>query len=227
MSSIEFQNQKTHLHEFTELENPAFVSHFTNHFVGTECLAPNELLLTEKFSKTRLSHFCTGRFAAKEALKKLGVKSSEILTGKEGEPIWPDGIVGSISHCNELVGAVVNNDPKIRSLGLDIERPGKIKPKMWSNYLTNNEIAFLNQVEDSEKDVYTTLYFSLKESFYKAQFPITGIKLWFTDVEIVNPNNSFQVKVIKDDFELDPGTIQMDSRFVKSNNCIVTSCVII
>ena len=222
-----FQINKLTLHIFPELESPSLASHFTSDFVGTKCLCSNELLLTESFSKKRLSHFCTGRFSAKVALKKLGIENYGILAGPDGEPIWPEGIVGSISHCNDLAGAIVTNDPKIKSIGLDIERTNRVKHKMWNMCFTIKEKEFLNHIENSELNYYTTLLFCLKESFYKAQYPITKNELWFTDIEISKMNTTFKLKVFKDNYELDTSTLQMDYRYLQSINSIVTYCSIL
>ena len=39
-----------------------------------------------------------GRYCAEQALKAIGIKCDEIKSSAQGYPIWPKGIVGSISH---------------------------------------------------------------------------------------------------------------------------------
>lgn len=45
--------------------------------------------------------FVTGRACARRALARLGVEPVPVPSGDRGEPFWPDGIVGSITHCDE------------------------------------------------------------------------------------------------------------------------------
>ncbi|WP_374216235.1 4'-phosphopantetheinyl transferase, partial [Frankia sp. R82] len=48
---------------------------------------------------SRRAEFVTGRACARLALARLGVAPRPILRGPRGEPTWPRGIVGSITHC--------------------------------------------------------------------------------------------------------------------------------
>ena len=44
-----------------------------------------------------------------------------ILKGEKGEPRWPDGLVGSLTHTEGYRGAVVGRSPAVRSVGIDAE----------------------------------------------------------------------------------------------------------
>ncbi len=174
-----------------------FSQYFTADFVGDDELTESEMQIINNFSGKRLKDFSTGRYCARKALVAIGYENAEILMGDEKQPIWPTGYVGSISHSAKLVGAIAATSSHIKSIGLDIETIGKIKPEMWKLLYTESEIKFLNQFGDEELAYHTTLIFSFKESFYKLQFPLTNTYLDFKDVEVVNVGNKFELQVLK------------------------------
>ncbi|MDT5175634.1 MAG: hypothetical protein QOG37_2885, partial [Mycobacterium sp.] len=59
---------------------------------------PEEEPLIAKSVAKRRSEFITVRHCARVALGELGVPPAPILKGDKGEPCWPDGIVGSLTH---------------------------------------------------------------------------------------------------------------------------------
>lgn len=83
-------------------------------------------LLNERAVPRRRLHFTLGRAAAHDALDDLGAPTAIVGRAPGGEPIWPDGIVGSITHAGNVAAAVVASASHLAGLGLDLEltRPG-------------------------------------------------------------------------------------------------------
>jgi 4'-phosphopantetheinyl transferase EntD len=175
-----------------------FSSCFSSVFFTANVLLPAEALLANTWAKKRIDDFSTGRYCARAALKPFGFGAFEILKGADKEPLWPPGIVGSISHAEGLVGAVVADARNVLSIGLDIENLGRVKDEMWYLLFTENEQAFLKGFEVIERIFQTTLLFSLKESFYKFQFPFSKTFLNFTDVEIYLEEGQYKINVLKE-----------------------------
>ena len=46
---------------------------------------------------------------------------SEIPSDIYGKPVWPEGVIGSLSHCEGCVGAAIGYTNYYRSIGIDIE----------------------------------------------------------------------------------------------------------
>ena len=201
-----------------------FSQHFTADFVGDEVLTINEMQATTLFSGKRLKDFSTGRYCARKALAAIGNDNAEILMGNDKQPIWPTGYVGSISHSGKLVGAVAAKASNVKSIGLDIETIGKIKPEMWRLLYTEAETEFLISLTSEELAYYTTLLFSFKEAFYKLQHPLTKTFLNFTDVEVKSVGNKFELQVLKDFPEKKSlmGTILLHSHQKKDQ--LITLC---
>lgn len=149
-----------------------------------------------KFSDKRLSDFSTGRYCAKKALEELGLFDVIIPIGKDREPIWPDGIVGSISHCDSMVGSIVALKENYNSIGLDIEEIGKVGEELWDLLFTAKEIEFLYSLSVDDLVQFSTILFSMKEAFYKMQFPLTETFLDFKDVEIEVNDGRFYLKIL-------------------------------
>lgn len=169
------------------LKDPSTIqSIFTTH---KQELPNHKLTLppNHQFSPKRLSDFSTGRYCAMKALEQIGIQNVIIPIGKDREPIWPEGIVGSISHCESLTGAIVSRKADHISLGLDIEEIGRVTADLWPYVFTDKEIEYLNTLPIDQQELICTSIFSLKEAFYKFQFPITNLFLDFLDVEVQIP----------------------------------------
>ena len=83
-------------------------------------LPEEEPLIARSVAKRR-NEFVTVRYCARQALGDLGLPPVPILKGDKGEPCWPDGVVGSLTHCEGFRGAVVGRRAEVRSVGIDAE----------------------------------------------------------------------------------------------------------
>jgi 4'-phosphopantetheinyl transferase EntD len=137
-----------------------------------------------QFSPKRLADYSSGRYCATKALEQLEIKDVSIPIGEDRAPVWPEGIVGSISHCDRLIGAIVAKSSDHISLGLDIEEIGRVSPDLWDLVFTENEKKYLSGLSSDEILVQSTAIFSIKEAFYKFQHPLTKTFLDFLDVEV-------------------------------------------
>ena len=62
-------------------------------------LFPAEAAIVARAVERRKDEFATIRRCARTALAELGVPAGPILPGVRGAPVWPAGIVGSMTHC--------------------------------------------------------------------------------------------------------------------------------
>jgi 4'-phosphopantetheinyl transferase EntD len=113
----------------------------------------------------------------------LGFNPSEILPRSTRDPEWPPGLIGSISHCNEHVIALVCPSARISGVGIDLEE-SRITDKEFGNIVClQEEKASIQSIETFGVDG-ALLYFVAKEAFYKAFFPERQKYLDFHDVKI-------------------------------------------
>jgi enterobactin synthetase component D len=126
--------------------------------------------------------FALGRAAARDALAGLGMAPVAIRRGSAGQPVWPNGIVGAISHTGDLAVAIVGRQSDYAGLGVDLERlsPG-LSARAARLVCTPSEMAW---VGDSGGTSRGTMLFSAKEAVFKALFPIERIWLGFGDAEL-------------------------------------------
>ena len=61
---------------------------------------PREAHLIEKAVDKRKREFTSARHCARLALGRLGLDPAPILRGDMGSPVWPNGVVGSLTHCD-------------------------------------------------------------------------------------------------------------------------------
>jgi 4'-phosphopantetheinyl transferase EntD len=174
-----------------------------------------------QFSPKRLADFSTGRFCALKALEQLGKQDAIIPIGEDRAPIWPKGIVGSISHCDRLTGAIVAKSSDHISIGLDIEEIGRVTRDLWDLVFTENEKNYLSGLSEEDILVQSTAIFSIKEAFYKFQHPLTKTFLDFLEVEVTLPDLN-QVKVLVETIE-PSSTIRRNQVIHRiENECIIS-----
>ncbi len=163
-------------------EIPNIFSFFTDEAVSSDVLRPAERACTEGFGATRLATFSAGRYCARQALSGMGLQDLAIPTGADRAPVWPAGVAGSISHSAGLAGALVCATTHHPSIGMDIEHRRAVDATLWDIIFDRQEQERISAAA-SPVDM-ATLYFSLKESYYKMQHPLTRRFLDFLDVRV-------------------------------------------
>jgi 4'-phosphopantetheinyl transferase EntD len=143
---------------------------------------PEEEPLIARSVPKRRNEFVTVRHCARLAMGRLGMPESPILKGEKGEPRWPEGVVGSLTHCEGYRGAVVGRASAVRSVGVDAEPHGVLPDGVLdaiSLPVERREIAALPDGMHWDR-----ILFCAKEATYKAWFPLTERWLGFEDAHI-------------------------------------------
>jgi 4'-phosphopantetheinyl transferase EntD len=148
-------------------------------------LYPGEAELVARAVSKRRREFTTARHCARRALAQLGVAPAAILTGERGEPRWPAGVVGSMTHCDGYRAAAVAHAAAVASVGIDAEPHGPLPEGVAGLVVRPEEAARLTELTGSDATVaWDRLLFSAKESVYKAWYPLTGRWLDFSEAVV-------------------------------------------
>ncbi|HSN44224.1 MAG TPA: 4'-phosphopantetheinyl transferase superfamily protein, partial [Propionibacteriaceae bacterium] len=133
----------------------------------------------------RQAEFSTVRRCAAEALARLGRARLPMVPGRDGAPSWPDGVVGSMTHCQGVCAAAVTDDPSIAGVGIDIERVPAGPSDLLDLVVMREERAALKWLRGpTPAGLWEQVVFSAKESVYKAWHPVEHRWLGFEDVVI-------------------------------------------
>ena len=146
---------------------------------GLTGLSDNTYDMIHSWAKPRQEEFKAGRQCASQALTKLGSEENNVMPGVDGLPIWPMGFLGSISHSLGVAMAVVTTSEKYSLIGLDLEKTNRLSELAARRVIHPLEISFAK-----DDQVNASILFSLKESFYKAQFPRWHQKGNFRDLAL-------------------------------------------
>jgi enterobactin synthetase component D len=172
------------------------VRHFAD---GTPPLhALEEQSLGPRAVERRRRYFSLGRAAARDALAELGIYGVAIERGPSGEPLWPGGVVGAISHAGDLGMAIVGSAVHYAGLGVDVEQLSRgLTARAARLVCTPSEFAWAEPEAGSSTRL--TMLFSAKEAVFKALFPIEGVWLGFGDAELTwRPERSaFDARLLK------------------------------
>ena len=138
-------------------------------------LFPDEKsLLGARTVDSRRLGFALGRAAARRALAGLGIEPAPILRGASGEPLWPEGIVGSITHAAGRALAAVARREDSGGIGLDLEHRDRFFPELAASVAFGEELERLEGLPPDRGIPATLEVFSAKESIFKAFFPRVG-----------------------------------------------------
>jgi len=144
---------------------------------------PEEAPLIAKSVAKRRDEFITVRHCARLALGQLGVPPVPILKGDRGEPCWPDGVVGSLTHCTGYRGAAVGRIAGVRSVGIDAEPHDVLPDGVLDAISLPAERGEIPRTMPQGLH-WDRILFCAKEATYKAWFPLTKRWLGFEDAHI-------------------------------------------
>ncbi len=162
-------------------------------------LFPEEAEQIANAVPARRREFATGRACARSALAKLGIPPVAIPTGPRGAPQWPAGIVGSITHCQGCRAGAVARTADLCTVGIDAE-PNEPLPEglLPDIALPPEREAIAGLMANNPAVSWDRLLFCIKESVYKAWFPLTERWLGFEDamVSVDAPRGRFAARLL-------------------------------
>ncbi|MND53723.1 4'-phosphopantetheinyl transferase Npt [compost metagenome] len=151
------------------------------------CAIPAPANIQRSVAK-RQAEFLAGRLCARAALLDLTGRPDVPALGEDRAPVWPAGVVGSISHSHGLASALVADGRQWRGLGLDLEEPltADRALRLAEEILTEAELQRLQDLSPEQQAERITLTFSIKESLFKALYPLVGKRFYFHDAELLD-----------------------------------------
>ena len=148
-------------------------------------LDPEEALIVARAVPKRVGEFAAGRLCARSALARFGIASFAVRMARDRQPLWPAGLVGSITHTQGFCAAVIGEQARFVGLGLDTENAEAVSPGLWPSICVAEELAWIASLPAAQRTRAATLVFAAKEAFYKGQYPSTSEWLSFSDLRIV------------------------------------------
>lgn len=167
-------------------------------------LCPEEEALVSKAVDKRKREFRAGRNCAHHLFKEAGVICNALLKGKQREPAWPEGWVGSISHTQGLCVVAIADQTRFMSIGLDVEQASPLGEDIKDVICLPAEQDMLTRLsilagQEFASQPMDKVIFSAKESIHKTYFPLNYHTLDFLDAKILlKPElSSFEASIIK------------------------------
>lgn len=147
--------------------------------VGAAPVCVEEEALVPGAGARRRAEFRAGRACARAALVALGVRPVAVGRGAYREPLWPPGVVGSITHGGDLAAAAAARSEDAWAVAVDVEPLlPELEPGVDRLVRRPDERAADGGAHAAK------IAFCAKECVYKALFPRTGWALGFHDVRV-------------------------------------------
>ncbi|MEU8071903.1 4'-phosphopantetheinyl transferase superfamily protein [Micromonospora sp. NPDC049151] len=198
--------------------------------VPGEAPYPGEEDLIARAVSGRRQEFVTARRCAREALARLGYAPAPIRPGPRREPVWPAGVVGSITHCSGYRAAAVAPSGALAGLGIDAEPHEPLPDGVAGAVLTAGEPERLAALRAADPATHwDRLLFSAKESVYKAWYPLTGRWLGFEEAELTfDRAGRFTARILVDGTRADggPPLDVLDGRWLASGGLLLTAVAV-
>lgn len=147
-------------------------------------LRVDEYRLIERAVPKRQREFAAGRVLAHALLGELNLAVPAVLSDADRVPVWPEGVVGSITHCESLCVVAMADVATSAGVGIDVEPAKPLNRELLPQVLRSSELERLSALPSSLQSLGGILVFSIKEAVYKAIYPRQRVFLDFQQVEI-------------------------------------------
>jgi 4'-phosphopantetheinyl transferase EntD len=195
---------------------------------GLALLHPEERVQVEHAVPARQREFATGRRCARALLQQLGCADQPLLRGKDRLPIWPEGLVGSISHTRAACAVGVARREGVAAVGLDLEDDADLERDLWPEICTAEELRWLDGQRAADRGRLARLFFSAKECVHKLQYPEARVDLEFHEVKVEFdlPRGRFSTHVSRPLGSLAPKGASLSGRFARHGKQLLTVMVL-
>jgi 4'-phosphopantetheinyl transferase EntD len=169
---------------------------------------PEEAAHVGKAVDKRRWEYATVRNCARLAMADLGLPPVPLLSGERGAPQWPDGVVGSMTHCAGYRAAVVALNSTIHTVGIDAEPHAALPEGVENAIALDGERAMIGRLTAADPGVHwDRMLFCAKEAVYKAWFPLTRKWLGFEEASItITTDGTFEARLLV------PGPVVADTQ---------------
>jgi 4'-phosphopantetheinyl transferase EntD len=150
-------------------------------FTG-ELLAAEQACLGERAVESRRRDFTAGRVCARRALADLGLDPAPVPSAADRSPVWPAGVVGTITHTKGYCAAAAARADEVRSVGMDAEQHKILDAGVRRLVLLPEEVERYGRLPAGIS--WPALIFSAKETIYKVWHPVVGTWLDFRDASV-------------------------------------------
>jgi 4'-phosphopantetheinyl transferase EntD len=138
----------------------------------------------------RMRELETGRTYARRALSQLGINNVELPVGPDRAPLWPIGIVGSLTHVRGRqeghCAVAVGRSSSFRAIGIDVEYDSGLPPNAWPRILSARELCLLVALPVQNREADVLRRWCMKETVMKA----APCLIEPTDIDIEYSQNS-------------------------------------
>jgi 4'-phosphopantetheinyl transferase EntD len=193
-------------------------------------LFPEEEKIIAQAVEQRQREYATVRSCARACLERLGYAPVAILPGDGGEPVWPAGVLGSMTHCAGYAAAAVGPLPQISAIGIDAEPDAPLPDGVLELVATAAERDRLAATRpEPDGPNWDRLLFSAKEAVYKAWFPLVGEWLDHQEAEVsFDPRDgTFAALLSRDGLVADGRQIhRLHGRWIRKRGILVTAVVL-
>ncbi|PVZ16406.1 MULTISPECIES: 4'-phosphopantetheinyl transferase [unclassified Pseudomonas] len=173
----------------------------------------------------RQAEFLAGRVCAREAVRAVSGLGWVAPVGKDRAPLWPAGVRASITHSDQWAACVAARSADWQALGLDAETllaPERAQ-RLKSEILTPTELERL-PADETLAALAVTLTFSLKESLFKALYPLVLQRFWFEHAELLGWSSDGQarLRLLTDLSERWRHGVEIDAQFCIENRRLLS-----
>jgi 4'-phosphopantetheinyl transferase EntD len=179
---------------------------------------PPEIRLDGVRDKRQLE-FAAGRLAARAAIEASGHNPQFPAIGLGRQPLWPEGLTGSLTHTTDVAIAAVAPKDAYTGLGIDIEELQVLDDSVTAAILTSTE---RNQIGDDDAAIMHL--FSFKESIFKCVYPQLGEYFDFRDVEVVGSGGDLRARCVDKDHVAAAYVQQIRGDSRRVDNHVVSAC---
>ena len=147
-----------------------------------ERLLPEERRHAESLGGFRQVQFVGGRIAMGMLFHELGFRRVPVLSDEHGAPRLCSGLVGSITHKQDLVVALMARGGG--GLGVDLEETDRDRMGIAPRVLRPEELEAVQALPPERRWCDTVVRFSVKEAVYKALHPFLKRYIGFGEVAV-------------------------------------------
>lgn len=138
--------------------------------------------------------FGTVRRLARRALQRLDMAPVPVVPDAYRAPIWPNGVVGSMTHCEGFRAAALARTSDVLSIGIDAEPDRALPPGVLELI---SLVVDREAMPTSSEVAWDRLLFCAKEAVFKAWFPLTRTFLDFHEASVrIDRDGGFEAELL-------------------------------